>query len=209
MTKSKSSRRWLKEHFDDPYVKLAQQKGYRSRAAFKLLEIQEKDRLITSGMIIVDLGAAPGSWSEIASKMVGPKGQVFAMDILPMADVPNVQFVQGDFTDPEVFEKLLNMIDNRKIDLVISDIAPNISGMPEVDQPRAMYLAELAAEFAKNVLKVGGAFLVKVFQGEGFDSYLRAIRQEYTKVQIRKPQASRPRSKEVYLLARGFKGVVL
>lgn len=207
MGKSKSSRRWLLEHFDDPYVKLAQQKGYRSRAAFKLLEIQEKDKIITKGMTVVDLGAAPGSWSEIVAKLVGPKGKVFALDILPMSDLPNVSFLQGDFTESEVFEKLLNMIDNRKVDLVISDIAPNISGMNEVDQPKAMYLAELAADFAKSVLKEGGAFLVKVFQGEGFDLYLKNMRAEYSKVQIRKPQASRPRSKEVYLLAKGFKGL--
>lgn len=205
MRKSKSSRRWLKEHFDDPYVKLAQQKGYRSRAAFKLLEIQEKDHIISAGMTVVDLGAAPGSWSEVVARLVGNKGQVYALDILPMDPLPNVQVIQGDFAESEVFEKLLKMIDNHKVDLVISDIAPNISGMREVDQPRAMYLAELAAEFAKQVLKKGGTFLVKVFQGEGFDSYLKMMRYDYTKVNIRKPHASRPRSKEVYLLAKGLK----
>lgn len=206
MAKSKNSRRWLKEHFNDPYVKLAKQKGYRSRATFKLLEIQEKDKLISSGMTVVDLGAAPGGWSEVASKMVGKKGRVIALDILPMEQVANVEFMQGDFTHPEVFEKLLNMIDNRKVDLVISDIAPNISGMAVVDQPKAMYLAELAADFSLAVLARGGSFLVKVFQGEGFDSFLKKLRLEYQKVLIRKPQASRPRSKEVYLLAKGFKG---
>lgn len=208
MKRSKSSRRWLKEHFDDPYVKLAAQKGYRSRAAFKLLEINDKDKLITSGMLVVDLGAAPGSWSEIASGCVGPKGSVIALDILPMEPLPHVEFIEGDFTDPEVFEKLMDKIDKRPVDLVISDIAPNISGLNEVDQPRAMYLAELAADLARNVLKRGGSFLVKVFQGEGFDQYLKMLRQEYDKVQIRKPQASRPRSKEVYLLAKAFRGIL-
>jgi 23S rRNA (uridine2552-2'-O)-methyltransferase len=205
MSKSKSSRRWLKEHFDDPYVKLAQKKGYRSRAAFKLLEIQAKDNIVTNGMVVVDLGAAPGSWSEIVAKLVGQKGKVYALDILPMATLPNVAFIQGDFTEPEVFEKLLNLIDNQQVDLVISDIAPNITGMNEVDQPRAMYLAELASDFAKRVLKLGGSLLVKVFQGEGFDNFLKDMRLAYATVRIRKPQASRPRSKEVYLLAKGFK----
>lgn len=209
MKKSKSSRRWLKEHFDDPYVKLAQQKGYRSRAVFKLLEIQEKDKLIQPGMSVVDLGAAPGGWSETVKKIVGEKGRVLALDILPMMPIPGVEFIQGDFTAPEVFEKLLYLIDNRKVDLVISDIAPNITGMKEVDQPRAIYLAELAADFAQDVLKQGGVFLVKVFQGEGFDSFLRALRQRYSKVIIRKPVASRPRSKEVYLLAKGFNASIL
>lgn len=208
MGRSKSSKQWLKEHFDDPYVKLAQQKGYRSRAAFKLLEIQEKDKLIKKGMTIVDLGAAPGSWSDIVSALVGDKGQVFALDILPMAALPNVTFIQGDFTDPMVFKKLLQLIGNRKVDLVISDIAPNISGMKVIDQPRAMYLAELAADLAEKVLKSGGAFLVKVFQGAGFDAYLKAIRRVYAKVLIRKPPASRAKSKEIYLLAKDFKGVL-
>lgn len=206
MVRSKSSQRWLKEHFNDPYVKLAQQKGYRSRAAFKLLEIQEKDRILAPGMAVVDLGAAPGSWSEIASEIVGKKGEIFALDILPMSPLPGVNFIQGDFTEPEVFEKLLQLIDNRQVDLVISDIAPNISGMTEVDQPRAMYVAELAADFAEKTLKQGGVFLVKVFQGEGFDKFLKDIRSRYDKVQIRKPKSSRARSKEVYILAKGFKG---
>jgi 23S rRNA (uridine2552-2'-O)-methyltransferase len=206
MSRSKSSQRWLKEHFDDPYVKLAQQKGYRSRAAFKLLEIQEKDKILSRGMTVVDLGAAPGSWSEIASEIVGEKGEIFALDILPMNPLPGVSFIQGDFTEPEVFEKLLQLINNHQVDLVISDIAPNISGMNEVDQPRAMYMAELAADFAEKTLKQGGVFLVKVFQGEGFDKFLKDLRSQYLKVQIRKPKSSRPRSKEVYLLAKGFKG---
>lgn len=206
MARSRSSKRWLKEHFDDPYVKLAKQKGYRSRAAFKLLEIQKKDNLIKPGMTIVDLGAAPGSWSEIASDLVGRLGKVFALDILPMDDISNVTFLQGDFADPIIYEKLLQLLENRKVDLVISDIAPNISGVNSVDQAKAMYLAELAADFAASALKPGGAFLVKVFQGEGFDSYLKAIREIYTKIRIRKPQASRARSKELYILASEFKG---
>lgn len=208
MKQSKSSKRWLKEHFDDPYVKLAQERGYRSRAVFKLLEINEKDKLFSPGMRVVDLGAAPGGWSEVASKEVGGKGRVFALDILPMEPLSNVDFIQGDFTDSEVFEKLLQLINNHGVDLVISDMAPNISGMNEVDQPRAMYLAELAEDLAKHVLKKGGSFLVKVFQGEGFDPFLKGLRQEYTKVQIRKPHASRARSREVYLLAKGFKGIL-
>ncbi len=206
MVRSKSSQRWLKEHFNDPYVKLAQQQGYRSRAAFKLIEIQESDHIISPGMTIVDLGAAPGGWSEVVRNLVGERGQVFALDILPMQPIPGVQFIQGDFTEPEIFEKLLQLIDNQKVDLVISDIAPNITGMNEVDQPRAMYVAEFAADFAKSALKQGGVFLVKVFQGVGFDHFLKDLRQEYTKVQIRKPKSSRARSKEVYLLAKGFKG---
>lgn len=206
MVRSKSSQRWLKEHFNDPYVKLAQEKGYRSRAVFKLLEIQERDRIILQGMTVVDLGAAPGGWSETAKALVGDKGQIYALDILPMNPIPGVEFIQGDFTKPEIFEKLLHLINNRKVDLVISDIAPNITGMSEVDQPRAMYVAELAADFANNTLKQGGVFLVKVFQGEGFDYYLKSLRLHYMKVQIRKPKSSRARSKEVYILARGFKG---
>lgn len=206
MGRSKSSQRWLKEHFNDPYVKLAHQRGYRSRAVFKLLEIQEKDNIIKPGMTIVDLGSAPGGWSEIASELIGDKGQIFALDILPMDPIPRVTFIQGDFTELEIFEKLVHLIDNRKVDLVISDIAPNISGMNEVDQPRAMYVAELAADFATNTLKQGGVFLVKVFQGEGFDNFLKTVRQNYSKVQIRKPKSSRARSKEVYILAKGFEG---
>jgi 23S rRNA (uridine2552-2'-O)-methyltransferase len=209
MRRSKSSQHWLKEHFDDPYVKLAQKEGYRSRAAYKLLEIQEKDRLLKPGMVVVDLGAAPGSWSEVASRIVGPKGKIFALDMLAMEPLPHVEFIQGDFTNPNVYEKLLQRIDNRRVDLVISDIAPNMSGMNVVDQPRAMYLAELGIDFAKQALKTGGSFLVKVFQGEGFDDFLKMLRHNFTKVYVRKPKASRARSNEVYLLARGFKGILI
>lgn len=208
MSRSKSSKRWLKEHFDDPYVKLAQKEGYRSRAVYKLLEIQERDKVLSSGMVVVDLGAAPGGWSEAAKRIVGPKGKVFALDILPMDPIPGVEFLQGDFTEAEVLEKLLQLIDKRGVDLVTSDISPNISGVRDVDQSRAMYLAELALDFAQQVLKKGGSFLVKLFQGEGFDPFLKSVRQSFTQIIIRKPKASRPRSKEVYLLAKGFKGIL-
>lgn len=208
MARSKSSKRWLKEHFSDAYVKRAQQEGYRSRAVFKLSEIQEKDHLIKPGMTIVDLGAAPGGWSQIVKEIVGDKGKVIALDILPMEAVPGVEFIQGDFTDTSVFELLLTHVDKGEVDLVISDMAPNISGMKAVDQPRAMYLSELALEFALEVLKPGGDFLVKVFQGEGFDTYLKTLRQQFKRVAVRKPKASRARSNEVYLLARGFHAIM-
>jgi 23S rRNA (uridine2552-2'-O)-methyltransferase len=205
MAKSKSSRRWLKEHEDDPYVQRARQAGYRSRAVFKFLEINDKDRLVKPGMTVVDLGAAPGGWSQAVAKMVGRKGHVIAMDILPMEPLENVDFLQGDFCEQEVLDRLLEMIGDQGVDLVISDMAPNMSGMEVVDQPRAMYLAELALELARQVLKPGGGFLVKVFQGTGFDQYLLELRASFGKVITRKPKASRPRSREVYLLAREFK----
>jgi 23S rRNA (uridine2552-2'-O)-methyltransferase len=205
MAKSKSSRRWLKEHEDDAYVQRARQDGYRSRAVYKFLEINDKDRLVKLGMTVVDLGAAPGGWSQVVAQLVGKKGQVIAMDILPMEPLDNVEFLQGDFREQEVLDQLLAMIGDARVDLVISDMAPNISGMEAVDQPRAMYLAELALDMARQVLKPGGDFLVKVFQGVGFDEYLRDMRSSFDKVITRKPKASRPRSREVYLLARGFK----
>lgn len=206
--RSKSSNRWLEEHFSDTYVKQAQQKGYRSRSVFKLLEIQEKDHLIKPGMLIVDLGAAPGGWSEIAKKWLGDKGKLIALDILPMEPIAGVEIIQGDFTSEAVFQQLLDTLEKRPVDLVISDMAPNISGVNEIDQPRAMYLVELALDFAQQVLKPGGNFLVKVFQGEGFDSLIKSLRQSFQKVVTRKPKASRPRSNEVYLLAQGFKGII-
>ena len=209
MARSKSSKRWLKEHFADPYVKLAQQKGYRSRAVYKLLEIQQRDRFIKPGMIVVDLGAAPGGWSQIVAEIVGPKGQVIASDILPMDPLPNVEFVQGDFTDEKVVAQLLAVIDKRPVDLVISDIAPNMSGMSAVDQPRSMYLAELAWDLAKQILKTNGSFLIKVFQGEKFEDFLKILRQNFVRVTVRKPKASRARSNEVYLLARGYKHSIM
>ncbi|ALP52785.1 23S rRNA methyltransferase [Candidatus Tenderia electrophaga] len=204
MAKSKSSRRWLKEHENDPFVQRARQAGYRSRAVYKFLEINDKDRLVKPGMTVVDLGAAPGGWSQVVAGMVGPKGRVIAMDILPMEPLANVAFLQGDFREQEVLDQLLAMIGDHGVDLVISDMAPNVSGMEAVDQPRAMYLAELALDMARQVLNPGGDILVKVFQGVGFDEYLRDMRACFATVITRKPKASRPRSKEVYLLARGF-----
>ena len=205
MARSKSSHRWLREHFDDEYVKKAQRDGYRSRAVYKLEEIQAKDRIIKPGMSIVDLGAAPGGWSQYALGLIGRKGVVVAMDILPMEPLPGVTFVEGDFREEDVLNELLAVLEEREIDLVMSDIAPNISGMEAVDQPRAMYLAELAVDFADRVLRPGGDLLVKLFQGEGFDVLLKDLKQRYDKVIVRKPKASRPRSREVYVLARGRK----
>jgi 23S rRNA (uridine2552-2'-O)-methyltransferase len=205
MARSKSSHRWLKEHFDDEYVKRAQREGWRSRAVFKLQEIQEKDRILTPGMMVVDLGAAPGGWSQYALGLVGRKGAIVATDILPMEPLPGVEFIQGDFREDSVFESLLNLLNGREIDLVMSDIAPNISGVGAVDQPRAVYLAELAVDFADRVVRPGGGLLVKLFQGEGFDALLKDLRSRYDKVLMRKPKASRPRSREVYALARGRK----
>lgn len=204
MARSKSSRRWLKEHEDDAFVQRARQDGYRSRAVYKFLEINDKDRLVKPGMTVVDLGAAPGGWSQVVARLVGAKGQVIAMDILPMEPLDNVAFLQGDFREQAVLDQLLAMIGERPVDLVISDMAPNISGMEAVDQPRAMYLSELALDMARQVLKPGGDFLVKVFQGVGFDEFLQDLRGCFDKVITRKPKASRARSKEVYLLARGF-----
>jgi 23S rRNA (uridine2552-2'-O)-methyltransferase len=205
--RSSSSGSWLKEHFDDQYVKMAQKHGYRSRACFKLLEIQEKDRLIKPGMCVVDLGAAPGGWSQVAAELVGGhRGRVLASDILPMDTLADVEFIQGDFTEQSVFEELLAALGDAKADLVISDMAPNMSGVRDVDQPRSMYLCELALDMAVQVLRPGGDFVVKVFQGEGFDEYFRSIRAQFAKVVTRKPSASRPRSREVYLVGREFRG---
>lgn len=206
MKRSKSSQNWLKRHFDDPYVKDAQKQGYRSRAVFKLLEIQDRDRILKPGQVVVDLGAAPGGWCQVAAPMVGQAGKIFALDILPIEPIEGVTFIQGDFSEEAVFKQLMTALDGQAIDLVMSDLAPNISGMRAVDQPRAMYLAELALDFAQSVLKPGGDFVAKVFQGEGFDAYLQLLRETFDKVVVRKPEASRPKSREVYLLAKGFKG---
>ncbi|MEN8761518.1 MAG: 23S rRNA (uridine(2552)-2'-O)-methyltransferase RlmE [Thiogranum sp.] len=205
MARSKSSNRWLREHFDDEYVKKAKRQGYRSRAVYKLDEIQQKDRIIKPGMAIVDLGAAPGGWSQYASGLVGDKGKVVAVDILPMQALPGVTFMQGDFREDEVLDNFLRALEGQEVDLVMSDMAPNISGMDAVDQPRSMYLTELAVDFAEQVVRPGGGLLIKVFQGEGFDELLRGLRSHYDKVVTRKPKASRPRSREVYALARGRK----
>jgi 23S rRNA (uridine2552-2'-O)-methyltransferase len=203
MTKrSKSSARWLKEHFSDEYVRRAQAQGWRSRAAFKLAEIDRCDRLFASGMTVVDLGAAPGGWSQYAAGRVGAEGAVIALDRLPMAPLPDVVFIEADFSEDAGLAALERALEDRAVDLVLSDIAPNISGIKTVDQPRAMYLAELALDFARRRLAGGGGFLVKAFQGEGFDEFLRALRQDFKKVSVRKPSASRGRSREVYLLGR-------
>ena len=204
MARSKSSSRWLKEHFKDEYVRRAQEQGYRSRAVFKLLEVQEKDRILKPGMVVVDLGAAPGGWSEAARQLVGRNGRVIATDILPMDPIEGVEVLEGDFREDEVLDRLLALIGEDRADLVLSDMAPNMSGVDAVDQPRAMYLAELALDLARKILKPGGDFLVKVFQGEGSEEYLRTLRQDFDKVIVRKPRASRPRSREVYILARGL-----
>lgn len=205
-SRSKSSRRWLNEHFDDAYVQKAQKNGYRSRAAYKLLEIQKKDHIIRQGELVVDLGAAPGGWAQIATELVGGKGRVVALDTLVMDPIVGVEFIHGDFTEQASFDALMDCIGPEKVGLVLSDMAPNISGIKAVDQPKAMYLAELAVDLAQKVLKPKGDLLVKVFQGEGFDELLRTIRTLFQKVVIRKPQASRSRSREVYILARGYKG---
>jgi len=201
---SQSSKDWMREHLEDPYVQRAQKDGYRSRAAYKLLEIQQKDKIFKSGMTVVDLGSAPGSWSQIAAKLVGDKGLVLASDILEMDALPDVHFVQGDFREESVFNQLLATLDGRGVDLVISDMAPNIGGNGS-DQPRAMYLCDLALDFAQRVLRPNGQFLVKVFQGEGYDEYRKAMMDAFSGLKSRKPEASRARSREVYLLATGFK----
>ena len=203
MAKSKSSKRWLAEHFDDPYVRMAQQQGLRSRSAFKLLEIQEKYDLIGPGMTVVDLGAAPGGWCQVARPLVGERGRVIGLDLLDMEPVPDVEFIQGDFTEDEPLAELEQALRGRKVDLVLSDMAPNMSGMAAIDQAKAMYLAELALEFVREHLRPGGDFLIKLFQGADFDGFVRDVRSLFDKVSVRKPKASRPRSREVYLLARG------
>ena len=205
-SRSKSSKDWLKEHFNDQYVKQSQEDGYRSRASYKLLELQKKDRLIRKGMTVVDLGSAPGGWSQVAAELVGDHGLVVASDILPMDTLGNVEFIQGDFTEKAVFERILEVLDNRPVDLVISDMAPNMSGMADIDQPRAMHLVELVFDMAQQVLQAGGTAVAKVFQGEGTDALLRDLRKQYTRVLTRKPDASRARSREVYWVASGFKG---
>ncbi|MCX4188735.1 23S rRNA (uridine(2552)-2'-O)-methyltransferase RlmE [Methylophaga sp. OBS3] len=205
MARSKSSQNWLKEHFDDIYVKKAQQKGYRSRATFKLEEIDLKDKLIRPGMTVVDLGSAPGGWSDYALKKMNNNGTVIALDILPMTPLTGVHFIEGDFRENDVLEKLESIVGDQEIELVLSDMAPNMSGVGSIDQPGSMYLVELALDFASQHLSKNGDFLVKVFQGEGFEEYLKAMREQFVKVVTRKPEASRARSREVYLLGRGRK----
>lgn len=198
---AKRSPQWLKEHFSDIYVKQAQKSGYRSRAIFKLEELHQRDQLFKRGMTVIDLGAAPGGWSQLVAQLVGKEGRVIAMDLLPMKPLPGVEFIQGDFSHDEIQQQLINSLPEHRADWVISDIAPNLSGISNVDQPRAMFLVELALEFALTVLQQGGCFLVKVFQGEGFDAFLKSVRSHFLKVLIRKPKASRGRSREVYIVA--------
>ncbi|WP_062537164.1 23S rRNA (uridine(2552)-2'-O)-methyltransferase RlmE [Mizugakiibacter sediminis] len=206
MPRSKSSARWLREHFDDVYVKRAQAQGLRSRAAFKLEELIERDRLLKPGITVVDLGAAPGGWSQVVRERLGDRGRVIALDILPMQGIAGVEFLQGDFREDAVLKRLEGLLGGQKVDLVLSDMAPNMTGVAVADQARAMDLAELALDFARAWLKPGGAFLVKLFQGTGFDDYLRRLRADFERVTMRKPKASRARSREVYALATGRRG---
>lgn len=201
MSRSKSSKQWLRDHFNDAYVKKSKYEGYRSRASYKLLEIQRKDNFIKPGMTVVDLGAAPGGWSQVAAELVGDRGRVIASDILPMDIIANVEFVQGNFMEQGVLDKLVDQLRGSQVDLVISDMAPNMSGMKGIDQPQAMNLAELALDMSRSVLKPGANFLVKVFQGEGFESFRQELRETFRTVKTRKPAASRTKSSEIYLLA--------
>lgn len=207
MARSKSSASWLSRHLSDPFVKQAQKDGYRSRSAYKLIQLNEKDRLIRPGMLVVDLGSAPGGWSQVAGRLVGARGRVVATDILPMDSLTNVEFIQGDFTDDSVLARILEALGGGKPDLVICDIAPNITGIDSADQAASMYLVELALDMVRQVLKPSGNFVTKLFQGSGSEDYLKQARTSFDKVSVRKPAASRPRSREVYIVAKGFKPV--
>ena len=204
MAKSKN-RSWIKQHVNDPYVLQSQRDGYRSRASYKLLEIIGKERLIRPGMTVVDLGAAPGGWSQVAMELVGHEGRVHAVDLLPMDGIAGVDFIQGDFTEEPILQQLMELIDNRPVDLVISDMAPNLTGSKAVDQPQIIYLVELAVDLATQVLKPDGVFIAKLFQGEGFDEFVRQVRTLFNTVSMRKPDASRSKSREVYMVAKGLK----
>ena len=204
--KRSSSKAWLKEHRDDVYVQRAQAEGYRSRACYKLLELNDKDRFIRPGMTVVDLGSAPGGWSQVAANLVGHKGRVVASDILPMDALAGVDFIEGDFTEQSVFDQIQQVSGESVPSAVLSDMAPNMSGIVSVDQPKAMYLVELALDLAVQILPEGGVFVAKVFHGEGFDEWLKSVRERFLTVHSRKPAASRPRSKEVYVVAKGFRG---
>jgi len=205
VAKKGSSRRWMHEHLNDEYVKKAQKEGYRSRAVYKLLEIIEKNQIINKGDRILDLGAAPGGWSQVARKIVGKSGQVIASDILSIEEISGVNFLQGDFTEQSVYDELITLTEGSSIDIVLSDMAPNMSGQLSVDQPKSIYLAELAIDLAVKTLSKNGHFIVKIFQGDGFDDYVKNARKVFKKVSIIKPKASRSRSKEVYLLASQLK----
>lgn len=206
MARSKTSKQWMEEHVNDPYVKKAQADGYRSRASYKLLEINEKDNLFRTGITVMDLGSAPGGWSQVVAPLVGEKGNVIASDILHMDSIRGVTFIQGDFTTDEVYQAIIASLKHHKVDVVISDMAPNLSGVNTTDQYASIYLVELALDMARNVLKTGGSFCAKVFQGVGSEEYTKEVRRSFDKVIIRKPAASRPRSREVYIVAKGFKG---
>lgn len=206
MARSKTSKQWMNEHVTDQYVKKAQIDGYRSRASYKLIEINEKDKLIGPGSVVMDLGSAPGGWSQIVAPWVGDKGRVIASDILPMDALAGVDFIQGDFTEESVFNEILQVLGEDEVDVVISDMAPNMSGVNAADQYSSMYLVELALDMARNVLKPKGSFCAKVFQGVGYEEYLKDVRSSFDKVLIRKPSASRARSREVYIVGKGFKG---
>ena len=204
MAKSKN-RSWIKQHVKDPYVQKSQKDGYRSRASYKLLEIIGKDPLIRPGMTVVDLGAAPGGWSQVAMDLVGHDGRVHALDLLPMDGIAGVDFILGDFTEDDILQELLTLIDKRPVDLVISDMAPNLTGSKAVDQPSSIYLVELAVDLACKVMKPEGVFIAKLFQGEGFDEFVRHVRTLFSTVSMRKHDASRSKSREVYMVARGLK----
>ena len=206
MARSKTSDRWLKEHFDDVWVKKSREDGYRSRASYKLIELDKKDRFFKPGQVVVDLGAAPGGWSQVAVERVGDHGVVVASDILEMSPIAGVDFVQGDFTEQSVLDELLDLLGDRRADVVISDMAPNMSGMAAVDIPSAMGLVELALDMSQQVLRPGGVFIAKVFQGEGFETLLAEMRKSFTSVVSRKPDSSRARSREIYQVCKGFKG---
>jgi 23S rRNA (uridine2552-2'-O)-methyltransferase len=205
MARSKSSSRWLEEHVNDPFVKQAQIDGYRSRASYKLLEINTKDKLIHPNMLVMDLGSAPGGWSQVSAKLVGHKGRVIASDILPMDSIAGVEFIQGDFTEETVFDQIMATLDGARADAVISDMSPNISGIDVADQASSMYLVELALDMARQVLKPKGSYVAKIFHGEGYDEYVKDLRTSFDKVVIRKPDSSRARSREVYVVGKGFK----
>jgi 23S rRNA (uridine2552-2'-O)-methyltransferase len=207
MARSKSSHRWMEEHVNDPWVKKAQVDGYRSRASYKLLELIEKDRLVRPGMVVLDLGSTPGGWSQVVAPLLGSKGRLIASDILPMDPIPHVHFIQGDFTEQDVFDQITAALDGAGVDLVMSDMAPNISGVDAADQSASMYLVELALDMAVQVLKSGGNFVTKVFHGEGYEDYLKALRPHFEKVVVRKPEASRSRSREVYVVGKGKRDV--
>jgi 23S rRNA (uridine2552-2'-O)-methyltransferase len=204
MKRTKSSKQWLQEHFDDVYVKKAQAEGYRSRAIYKLKEVDEKEKLLKPGMTVVDLGAAPGGWTQYVSQKLNGRGRIIALDILPMDTLEDVDFILGDFREDEVLQKLINLIPKQSVDLLLSDMAPNMSGNSAIDIPRSMYLVELALDFAETMLKPGGSLFIKIFHGVGFDDLVKQVRASFEKVVIRKPAASRARSKETYLLAKGY-----